>query len=356
MSRKVKTILIVVIVLILLVLITSPRIKLFESEAQRPSDASDVDRRLPVLAYIIKPEPVSNKLNSTGTVLANEEVELRSEISGKVEQILFPEGSRVKKGDVLIKINDSELKAQLFKLESQDKLAADKEQRRKQLLESNLISPEDYEAALNELNSIRADIQLTEARIEKTTLRAPFDGVIGLRYVSEGSYVSPATRIANLQNISSIKVDFAIPEKYAKDVQKGQRIRFRTAGREELRGGSIYAIEPKIDPLTRTVQIRAISANPDGSILPGSFAEVEVVLEEIDNAIMVPTQALMPELGGQKVFLYKGGTAIATAVQTGIRTETKVQITSGLQINDTLITTGLLQLRPNMPVNLTEIK
>ncbi|MBM4169957.1 MAG: efflux RND transporter periplasmic adaptor subunit [Ignavibacteria bacterium] len=355
MSRKVKTILIVVIALILIVLITSPRIKLFESEAQRPGDAGGGDRRLPVAGYVVKPEPVSNKLNSTGTVLANEEVELRSEISGKVEQIHFTEGSRVTKGDILLKINDSELKAQLFKQESQVKLAADKEQRRKQLLESNLISPEDYETALNELNSIRADIQLTEARIEKTSLRAPFDGVIGLRYVSEGSFVSPATRIANLQNKSSLKVDFSIPEKYAKEVRKGQRIRFRAAGRDDFRTGTIYAVEPKIDPLTRTVQIRAISVNPDGAILPGSFAEVEVVLQQIDDAMMVPTQALMPELGGQKVFVLRGGAAAPTNVQTGLRTDTKVQITSGLKFNDTLITTGLLQLRPNMPVKLTEI-
>lgn len=356
MSKTVRYLILGGIALVLLVLLTSPKIKLFQDDPKTVQGGTQADMRLPVNGYIVRPEQIDRKILSTGTVIANEEVDLRSESTGKIERIYFTEGTRVKNGDLLAKINDSELQAQLSKLISQEKLAKDKEERRKQMLEKSLISSEDYEIALNELSSIKADIELMKARIIKTELRAPFEGIIGLRYVSEGSYVSPSTRIASLQNISQIKIDFSIPEKYANDVQKGQSIQFAVAGSAARHQGKIFAIEPKIDPVTRTIQLRAISENRDARILPGAFAQVEFILERINDALMVPTEALIPELQGQKVFVYKSGLAQPQLVETGIRNETKVQITSGLSSADTLIASGTLQLRPGLPVRLTEIK
>jgi len=298
---------------------------------------------------------LTNKVHATGTVLAREEVELRSETYGKIDRIFFSEGTRVLKGDLLLKINDDELRAQRMKAEAQRRLAQEKERRRKQLYEKQGISPEDYESALTELNGINAQIQLVDAQIAKTELRAPFNGVIGLRYVSEGSYVDPTIRIANLQDLQSVKLDFAVPEKYVSSVRKGQSVYFWISGRVERFEATILAVEPKIDPVTRNVLLRAVSANPQGRIMPGAFAEVELVLEQVEGALMVPTQALVPDLQGQKVYVCRGGVAHEVRVQTGLRTENKIQITRGLATGDTLLTTGLLQVVEGSPLKLVEV-
>jgi membrane fusion protein (multidrug efflux system) len=333
----------------------SPRLKLF-SPGDAPSGSGQRDVRLPVTAIVVRPEPLTNSIRATGTILANEEVELRSEIAGKIDNIVFREGSVVRKGDLLVKINSDEIQAQLQKLESQVKLAEEKERRRRLLFDKQNISPEDYEIALNELNSIKAELKYNQARLQKTALRAPFQGVIGLRYVSEGSYVSSETRIASLQNLEQVKVDFAVPERYAQTVKVGQSIRFTRAGSDEVFSGKIFAVEPKIDPQSRTLQVRALARNVGGRLLPGGFAEVILELEHFEAALMVPSQAIVPELGGQKVFIQRSGKAEQAQVRIGVRTETRVQILSGLQAGDTVITTGLLQLAPGLPVQLTSVE
>jgi len=355
MKLKARTSTILVVAIVVALLVASPRLRKMLPGVDTGSAASERDSRLPVTAIVLKPEVLTNKVLATGTVLANEEVELRSEAIGKIERILFSEGSRVKKGALLVKINDDELQAQKVKAESQRRLAQEKERRRKQLFEKQGISPEDYESALSELNELSAEIQLINARIEKTEVRAPFDGIIGLRYVSEGSYVSPTIRIANLQNLESVKLDFAVPEKYVSSVRKGQSVYFRISGRSERFEGTILAVEPKIDPVTRNVLLRAMSSNTTGKIMPGAFAEVELVLEQIQGAVMVPTQALVPDLEGQKVYVSRGGVAQEVRVQIGLRTEDKVQVTQGLSPGDTLLTTGLLQVVGGAPLKLVEV-
>ena len=355
MSKKTRNIIIASAALVFIVVLTSPKVKLFDSQSEASGPNPAGVSQLPVTAFIVKPEKLSDKIISTGTVQANEEVELRSETSGKITHISFKEGTWVPKGTLLVKINDAELQAELLKLEHQKKLAEDVEARRKKLLDSQLISPEDYEKALNDLNSINAEVQLAKAKIEKTEIHAPFDGIVGLRYVSEGSYVSADTRIASFQNVTKVKIDFSIPEKYANSVHAGQTVRFTVAGSVEKYAGKIFAIEPKIDPVSRTVQLRALSGNSDRRITPGAFAEVELLLEIDESALMIPSEALVPELKGQTVFVYKNGLAEQQKVEAGIRTETRVQVTSGLQPNDTLITSGILQLAPGLPVKISEL-
>ena len=349
MKKRTRNILYGVVGLFVVVLVTSPKLSIFGSESSS-SGIGMIDTRLPVSMVVLEQERVEDKIRSTGTVLANEEVELRSEITGAIRRIAFKEGSRVQKGDLLVKIDDSELRAQLQKLESQVQLALEVEQRRRSLRDSSLISSEEYERSLHELNSTKADIALTRARIEKTEIRAPFDGVVGIRFVSEGSYVSPTTRIASLQNLASVKIDFSVAERYVNDVRKGQQITFRLTGMSGSYAGEIYAVEPRIDPTTRTVLLRAICSNDDGKIIPGAFAEIELTLREIENAIMIPTEALIPELGKQIVYCTAQGLAGRREVTTGLRTERAIQITSGLQAGDTVITSGVLQLRPGTPV------
>lgn len=351
---KTKTIIIIGVVVAVL-LLTIPKLPFLQADA-KDSAAVNVDNALSVRAFIVKPTRFQDKIMTTGTVLANEEVELRSEIAGKIVGIYFREGSRVRKGQLLVKINDAELRAQLVKAEYQISLAEQREFRQRSLLQTEGISQQEYDIALNELNTRKAEVELIKAQIAKTEIHAPFDGVIGLRYVSEGSFVSTSSRIAALQNTDPVKIDFSVPERYAHVVRKGDPIQFVVQGSNEAFRGEVYAVEPKIDPVTRTVQLRALAPNKSGAILPGAFTKVELILHEIPDAVMVPTETIIPHMSGQRVILYHGGVAEMREVETGSRTESTIHVTSGLSAGDTILTTGLLQVRPGMPVRLTEIQ
>jgi membrane fusion protein (multidrug efflux system) len=308
-----------------------------------------------VTATVAKTSNFETKIVATGTTLSNEEVDLKPESSGKITQLLFNEGDKVSTGTLLLKLNDADLVATLKKLELQEKIAKDKEGREKKLLEIKGVSQEEYDMALSSVQSIEADMEFTKAQIGKTEIRAPFDGVIGLKSVSAGSYVSPTVKIASIQQIDPIKIDFFVPEKYSGVIRKGQKIKFKIQGQNDNFEGEIYAIEPKIDLATRTLQLRAKCPNKQGKILPGSFAKIERVLNEQANTIFIPTEALIPVLKGQNVFLYKKGTAQPRKVETGARTDANIEITDGLQVGDTVITTGIMQLKPGAPVKITEI-
>jgi membrane fusion protein (multidrug efflux system) len=311
------------------------------------------DSRLSVRVHDVESERFVNKIFATGTTVANEMVELRSEISGRITEIQFEEGRPVRKGDLLLRINDSELKAQLRRAEYRKNLARIRESRTSDLLTRNAVSQEEYDTVLNELNVVLADIELIQAQIEKTEIRAPFNGILGLKYVSEGSYITPSNMISTLQDINPIKIDFSIPERFAADVANGQRIVFRRQGSDRYYDGRIYAIEPRIDAATRTLRIRAISPNPDRRILPGSFAEIDLELDAIDNAILIPSEALIPELGRYTLFVYDDGVARSRQIEIGVRTDTRVQIVDGLEPGDKVITTGIMQIREGMPVRIS---
>ena len=323
-----------------------------EESAKSPEQTPNVSK-MPVSGVLITTKKIDDKITITGSISPNESVELKSETAGKIEGIHFAEGARVRKGALLVSINDDELVAQLEKLKHQKKLLQENEYRQRQLLDREAISQEEYDIASTELSSSQADIQLVMAQLAKTKLRAPFDGIIGLRKISEGSYITSTTPIAYLYNNNPAKVDFSIPSKYSNRVSKGDTVRFITDALEEYRIGRIYAVEPQIDAATRTLSMRAISPNDDNKLLPGQFVKVELIFSSLDNAIMVPTESVIPELGGHKVFVQREGKAAPLVINVGLRTESEVEVTSGLQVNDTLITSGMLQLRPGSEVNVT---
>jgi len=354
MKKNTKTILIISAAVIVLILLIIP--KLSSSENESTTTGYNSAGPLPVKAHITKYEILDNKVLTTGTVLANEEVELKSEVDGKITKLLFHEGSYVKAGDLLVKINDADLQAQLQSAKSRLELQKDTEYRQKQLLEKEAISQEDYDMTANQLQVNEAEVELIKAQIDKTEIRAPFSGIIGLKNISEGSFVNNSTVIASLQNINPIKIDFSIPERYSSMVETGDEINFTVSGNDKKYIGKVYAIEPKIDPVTRTLKIRALCPNTGREILPGSFANVVLVLMEIENAILVPSEAIIPDIKGQKVFIYRSGVVLPQPVETGIRTEVDVQITSGVSEGDTIITSGMLQLRPGTPVTISEFE
>lgn len=307
-------------------------------------------------SIVVSPQNLQRKISTTGSLIANETVNLNSETSGKITDIYLEEGKPVQEGDLLLKINDSELQAQLKRAEYRFELASQREERQKKLLEKGGISQEDYDATLNEVNVLKSEIDLIEAQIAKTEIRAPFEGTIGLKYVSEGSYISSSTQIASLQNIDPIKIDFSIPERYAGQVQVDDTILFNVQTSDNTFEGRIYAIEPVINRETRSLQLRALSENRDALLLPGSFANIQLILESRDDALTVPSISLVPEAGGQFVYVYRNGQAVKQEVSTGIRSENLVEITNGLSPQDTVLTTGLLQVRDNMPVELSNIE
>lgn len=354
MAGKPRSILVVFIVVVAASLVLLPRFFSGSGSPKstnqgRPSRGGD----LGVRGEIVHTETVDEKIATVGTVLPNEEVEIRSETSGKIDGVYFDEGSRVRKGDMLLKINDAELQAQILRARSRRALAEQQEARAREMFSQRLISDAEYDRAKSELDVAAAEEKVIEAQLDKTAIRAPFGGVIGLRYVSEGGYISPATRIAILQDNRQVKVDFSIPEKYAGRVREGDRINFTVPGSSRVRNGAIYALESRIEPTTRTLRVRALAPNEDGELFAGAFAKVEVLLGE-KEALTIPAYALVPDLKGQKVFVYKGGKAVAQQVEMGTRTDERVEITAGLQAGDTLITSGVLQLRPGASVRLAD--
>jgi membrane fusion protein (multidrug efflux system) len=305
-----------------------------------------------VEALVVKPQPLENKIFTTGTMLANEEVELRPEISGRVTGVFFAEGQRIRQGEVLLKLNDRELQAQLKRKQLEETLAGDEERRQRALFEINGISREEYDKTLNKLNMIKAEREVIESQLAETEIIAPFDGVVGLRYVSEGSYVSSNTMVAAMQDIDPVKAEFSVPEKYAGQLSRGAKIVVQVGDEQNSYAGTIYAVEAKIDPGTRTLKARATVPNPDARLLPGSFAKVEITLEELPDAIVIPSGAVIPRINDEIVYVCRNGKAQSLSVKTGIRNERGIQITEGLTPGDTLIVTGLLQLADGKDVRI----
>lgn len=353
MTKRIITIAIILVIIFLLAL---PKLGLFDKKEIAPGAGATQVSALQVEGYSLQPVPFDNTLVITGSIQANESLELKSEASGKITRINFKEGGNVKKGELLVQINDEEIRAQIEKQRYMQKLNKDIEFRQRQLLKKDAISEEEYENALNRLNTTISDIKLLEAQLQKTRVFAPFDGTIGLRYVSQGAYISPATVIATLYNSSPAKIEFAIPSRYSPMISTGKKIRF-TVENDSARvfSGEVYAIEPRIDEATRTLKLRALADNSKGQLIPGQFVKIDLVLASKQNALLIPTQAVIPGQTGQKVFITRAGKAQEVSIETGTRTNLKIEVLSGLTPGDTVITTGILQLRNEMPVKVVKV-
>src|SRR5690606_11668341 len=306
-----------------------------------------------VYGIVVSGKPFSDYLSLSGSIEPNEVINLRSEISGIAEELNFSEGGKVSKGQVLIKINDAELKAQLVQAKTRNSLAAENERRAMLLLEKEAISQEEYDIASSDHRTAEAQIQLIEAQLIKTAIRAPFSGTIGLRNISKGSYITPITDIAQLVDVSKVKLQFSIPERYAAKVKIGETVRFSVQGTNEEFTAKIYAMEPLVETATRTLRVRALADNKDSRLIPGTFANVIFPLETLEKGLLVPAEALIPIQNGKKVFIKKDGLAKEVLVETGARTEADVLIVDGINEGDTVLTSGVMSLRDGSGVNVT---
>ncbi|PXY43815.1 efflux RND transporter periplasmic adaptor subunit [Flavobacterium hydrophilum] len=348
---KVKHLIYALIIIVLGGFITY-RIISNKSKNEESKKFGDKDRPTSVTGIVVKTSTFDNNLSLSGSIEANEQVEIHSEISGIVEGIYFNEGSYVNKGQVLFKVNDIELRAQLRQAQTKEGLAGENQRRAKLLLQKEAISQEEFDVANADYASAKAQTQLISAQIAKTSVKAPFSGKIGLRSISPGTYITPTLLVAKLVNTGKLKITFSIPEKYVSQVKSGSVIDFTVSGSDKIYKAKIYAIEPEVEVATRTLKIRAIAENIDGKLFPGTFADIKLPLNIINDAIVVPSEAIVPIQDGKKVFISNNGKAKEVIVDATTRTDASILILSGLKAGDTLITSGVMSLKNDSPIKI----
>jgi membrane fusion protein, multidrug efflux system len=290
-----------------------------------------------------------------GEVSAGEYVELHPEVSGRLVFLNVPEGANVAQGTVVARINDADLQAQLHKTKVQLALAQQNEVRLRKLLDINGINQADYDIALGQVQALEADILYTQALIDKTIVKAPFAGRLGLRLVSPGAYVTPATTLASLQQVQQLKIDFSIPEAYSPLIQPGDSVEVTT----DLSAGKrlhaiVSAVEPQVNRETRNLKVRALLSGQLAN--PGAFVKVYLGVAGKQGGIMVPTNAIIPDAMSKKVVTVKGGKAVFVTVETGMRQNRLVEVVRGLVPGDSVVVDGVLFARPNAPVKVRSVK
>lgn len=307
-------------------------------------------------AYIAKPENLNDLVEVPGTILAFESTEIHPEVSGRIVLLNVKEGGFVSKGALLAKIYDGDLQAQLKKLQVQLDIAEASEKRSAQLLKIQGISQQDYDLSLLNVNNIKADIDITRAAISKTTILAPFSGKLGLKNISPGAFVTPATVIATIGQVSQLKLQFTIPEKYGAGVKNNQDIQFTIDGSVKTFHAKVSATEVGIEENSRSLSVRALIKDRDPLLIPGAFAKVRMVIGASKDAIMIPNNSILPQGRKKLAYVYRNGKAVSTEITTGVRDSANIEVMTGIMPGDTVLTTGLLFLREGSAVKLSKIR
>lgn len=338
-------------------------IVLISTACTRSSEPKDGDKPsrssyklVSVEGFIVKPSLLEANLTASGSLLPLEETELHPETSGRVVSLNLPEGKAVRKGELLVKLFDQDLQTQLRKLDSQIKQAEITEQRLGELLKVKGVSQQEYDLAALEVQTLRSEQELLRINIGKTELRAPYAGIIGLRRISPGAYVTPATAIASIRSAGALKLDFSIPEKYSSRIRPGQTVQFTVEGRDKSYTAVVQATEQSISTDTRNLQVRAVLRDHNSGLLPGSFAQVRLNLGSKAEALLIPSQSIVPQAREKVVFVSRNGQATAVSIRTGIRQSDMVEVLEGLTTGDTIATTGILFLRPDVPLQFSKVE
>ncbi len=327
--------------------------KTTEKKEQQPSGRN---QQIVVEGHIVKTSTTNEDLEVPGTLLPFEETEIHPEVPGKIVALRFSEGSNAGRGALLAKIFDGDLQAQKRKLQVQLSTSQKTQERQNELLKINAISQQDYDLAMLQTSSYRADIQILNAEIARTEIRAPFSGKVGFRNISIGAYVTPATIITTIRQVNQLKLTFSIPERYASKVAVGNYTSFTVEGAPGKYSARIIATESGITEATRSLLVKAVVEKVDRYLTSGSFAKVIFSMGEDNTSIMIPSQAVLPQARGKKVIVYRSGGVEFQTVTTGNRDSANVRIMSGLAVGDTIITTGLLTVKPGGKVKLTRVK
>ena len=362
-KKKIRIVLLIVIPIVLvgMFLLQQYVIGRGKPAAEAPSQTAvdkgakgGANRIIPVTVVVAAEQEVADGIRAVGSLVPNEEVDIASEVSGKVTEILFKEGSPVEKGQILVKINDDDLQAQLKRYQFQEKTLKENVERQRILFEKEAISQQSYDEVVTQYNMLLADIELLNVKIDKTRIRAPFSGVVGFRYISDGSYIQPGTQIARLVDYNTLKLEFSIPEKYIGLKLVGKQVTFTTEASKDIHKAVIYAMEPRVEDKTRTIILRARYNNARGLLRPGMSAQQVIIpTSQATQVLMVPTEAIVPSLDGKSVWIAREGQAELVPVETGSRTETQVEVLKGIVPGDSVIVTGLMQLRDGAKIKVT---
>lgn len=304
----------------------------------------------PVDAVVVKPEAVTETLEVTGTILANQYVDIVSELTRKVVQINVKEGSHVNEGTVLFRLDDADLLAQREKLHQQEKLALLNEQRLKDLLSHDAIAQQDYDQASTNLSVLKAQVRELQVAIDKTRITAPFSGQIGMIRIHPGAIVSVNTILTEIKDNSLIKVEFSVPEKYSHVIRPGSEHTFTTASANRQYKTKIASRAASLSENTRTLTVRGVTPNVDGDLLHGQSARISLTLSSSADVLTLSSNALIPSSQGYTVYRSRKNLVEPVPVQIGQRNAANVEITKGLHQGDTIITSNLLRLFPGAPV------
>ena len=300
---------------------------------------------------------VTREITAVGTLRSNESVMVKPEIAGRIASIHFTEGEAVRQGARLVTLDDSVFKAELAQAEARLDLGRRNNARALELFERRVATARTRDEAVATLRTGEAEVALARARLEKTRINAPFSGVLGLRRVSVGDYVNPGQDIVNLEDIDPIKVDFRVPESALRLLREGQRIEVQVdAFPGQAFQGEVYAIDPQVDVQGRSVLARARLPNPERKLKPGLFARVALIVEQRENATIIPEQAIVPLEGRSAVFRVVDGMARLTEIETGQRRGGQVEVLSGLRPGETVVTAGQIKLRDGVPVTMAAAK
>src|SRR5664280_2156600 len=311
---------------------------------------------LKVEGIIVTPSVLDQTIAISGTLKPFEETVLMPEVPGRVVEINITEGGFTKKGTLLVKLFDGDLQAQLKKSQAQLQLEQQTENRQSELMKVNGISQLDLDQTILQINSIKADIEVLEVQINKTEVRAPFDGTIGLRNISIGAQVTTATALATIRDVRRLKLDFSVPEKYGSIIKPGYKLTFTVQGDDKKYSATVMATEQGIESDTRNLNGRAVVESNTASLVPGEFANVELRLSEKNDALMIPTEAVIPQERSKQIIISKQGKASFVTVTTGVRNTSSVQVLNGISPGDTVVTTGILFLKPNAVLKFSKIK
>lgn len=316
--------------------------------AQAPGEAKGAAQVVATRTLVA--EPLAETVAIAGTLREEEAIDVQTEVAGKIVELAFVEGAAVRRGDLLLRLDGAETRAELNRARARITKAESLEKRLRGLMQNGWTNQVEFEQAESDFNALRAEVELAEAKLAKTELRAPFDGVVGLRNVSPGSYVAPSTRITTLQNVARLKLDFAVAERHAGRLRPGAKVSFSVSGDAQRHMGEVYVVEPRIDEVTRTVLVRALVENAAGTLRAGALAQVELTLERWEEALLVPAMAIVTEEQGKSVFVVEAGKARPRQVETGLRRAEQVQITRGLAAGDEVIVAGVQSVRAGAAV------
>lgn len=325
------------------------------SEAAKKSTVSS-GGEIPVEAYVVVPQTLNASVTVAGTLYPYEETQITPEVAGKVTGLYINEGSYVRKGAVLATLFDEDLKAELNKLNVQLQLAKKTRERQDQLLKIGGISQQDYDLSILNQSTIEADMAVLKAALNKTVIRAPYSGRLGFKNISPGAYVTPQTVITSISQVGRLKLIFSVPEKYFSKVRTGSSVAFTTETSPKVYSARILATEAGITMENRSLKVQAAVDNSDHRLSAGGFANVNFDLGEEENAVMIPSQAIIPQARDKKVILYKEGFPDFTTVTTGMRDSAKIEILSGIELGDTVVTTGLLSIKPESKIKILKYK